>query len=327
MANFLQDIATRTRSFLQKGDSVDFSTVHHYLRTTQISARKAQTMIHDVPDVFNYLHESLVSDIPSNATKVDKELQVKYKRILSSTGWARSIKRPQPMGKFHVFEKTFGVAHKDIDWVIDNLSRYFPSTEKTVNFKDLTMAQAYILSYVSNINTTISWFQYLVYNYRLPKSSYPYKYQLAYMDDNEQIVEKTLIDGLEGSLRSKSPFRQGLDTMIKDGKNMQILVDDQSIDKFASKRDFPKTVEDQMRGFFNIPLFFGNVALSFQRQVDEYRETNIEWMNTRIAVISMDMQELDPQSDEYKRKEKILNNYTKEVAEFEEKLNKSKEDI
>lgn len=328
MENFLKDLVTYTKSLVRKKETVDFDVLINYFHTTKISARSAQTMINDNVSVFNYLHESLISDISLNASKTDRDLKKKYNDLLSSTGWARSIKRPQTMGKFHVFEKAFGSAHKDIDWIIDNFTTYFPDTDKEVDFSDLTVAQAYILSYVSNVQTTISWFQYLVHNYNLPNRSHTFPYQLQYMDKNKDIVEKTLMDGLEATNRRTSPFQTSLQKIIKDGKNMRIMIDDnQTIDTFASKRDFSSDVQEQMRGFFNVPMFIGNTVLSLQRKTDEHRQTTIEWMNTRIAVISMDMQELNPDSDEYRRKEKILNNYADDVADFERKLNKGNEDL
>lgn len=326
MANFLQRLVKDVKSLLRKKETVHFKNILQYMRTTQVAARNTQEMINSNVGVFNYLNENLISDIPlDDLSKTDRELKVKYKNILSSTPWTRHIKRPQTMGKFHVFEKTFGVAYKDIDWILDNIDKYFPNTDDTINVEDLTIAQAYILSYVSNIKTTISWFQYLVYNYNLPSKSHVYPYQLAHMDETKDIVEKTLSNGLESDGRSKTVFMRNLESIIKNKKNMRIMVNDQTIDQFASQRDFSSDIESELKGFFNIPLFFGNIILKFQLEIDEYRRTTMDWMNTRIAVIAMDMQELDPNSDEYKKKERILNKYSSDVADFEKKLEKNKE--
>lgn len=326
MANFLTTLVDKTKRLLTKDETIGLATLHHYLRTAQINARNAKRSIRDNTPVFEYIHEGLMEDNVQGLSSVDKDLQKSYRNLLRQKPWARHVSRKQTMGKFHVFEKAFQTADRDLDWIISNLDSYFPKDEKSFSFRDLTVAQAYVLSYASNVNTTISWFQYLTYNFRLPSTSFTYKYQIKYIRENVELVETLLMDNITSVSSRKSVFQAELEKIVKDGKNMQILVDDQSIDKFASKNDFSSGMSAQMNGFINIPVLVGDGVLFVQRMISDHRESTVEWMNTRIAVIAMDMQELDPESSEYKRLENIMNHYSKEVADYEEKINKSKED-
>lgn len=150
------------------------------------------------------------------------------------------------------------------------------------------------------------------------------KYRVAYL--KKYFVEFVHITNEMCNTKGKYGFIKDLEIVEKKGINFQVYSSDNtfSLDSVANVKDYPSSVISSLifvPTFFNIFALAGEALIKYQyNKINKIKDTK-EWLETRVALLKMDMNGVDKDDPEYIRTEKIVAKYDDMIIKYDKKIN------
>jgi hypothetical protein len=152
-----------------------------------------------------------------------------------------------------------------------------------------------------------------------------HKYMLTYLSDNHD----TMIGLCNSLVNSKGRFnvlneinavkKKGLDVKIVSSSGVGV----KNVSKFVGDVIGIENLFVSLFALITRPILtIGTLYVDMRHEYYASIQTKKQWMESRIALINMNMAEVEPGSEEYMKLSKIADVYSDKVAEYDKKLNR-----
>lgn len=269
--------------------------------------------------------KSLVKLIDDNRGDKDRLFVQAYLSIYS--GLTPKARNMEDHVAFSSFTYTIKLIQNVVIELREHLDRYIGTPE--LNQHNMRISHIGILGFVRKAQIVTQYFN-LLFTGVLRDVSHGFssntyivpKYRLKFLDVyRAQIVplinRGTTYDIFKDVLSTITEIRQnGNDLFIntEDGSDnselIALLNDDRSLNTSF------------VYNFENPVLTLGKIWLDVVHWFQIRRKKEKEWMESRVAVLRFELNNMDESSDEYKRLVQIADNYDREIIDLDEKLNK-----
>lgn len=202
---------------------------------------------------------------------------------------------------------------------------------KEINLFNTRLSHVLILGIIVEANMVTKFTKYLISalltdrNKDLLGAVAPYR--RMYLDENVQEFATVVT-----RIYSKTGA-YNFEAIIKDMKTKSIdmyLVDDNNnviIDQVNSSKLGAAPVTVLTKGIFVLDFFrwLGESWASYKHAKNQKRQTEKEWLESHVALLIMDLEEMDPDDREYKRLAKIIRRYESMINKLDRKIQKYEE--
>lgn len=198
-------------------------------------------------------------------------------------------------------------------------------TNKTINIFNTRLSHVVILGILAESKLIYNYSRYLISGMvsSLTKQRDIAKYRYAFINDNGQQMANIV-----ARAHSKTGS-YNFQAMIKDLKTQSIdvtLIDDMAnvvpnnIDESKIKKN---TLNVMQLGIPNLNIFrwLGEIWVTMKHNRAQEAKREKEWMEAHVALLKMDLADMDPDSEEYKRLVKIIEKYEEMITKADRKLN------
>lgn len=247
----------------------------------------------------------------SNSESVFKESYIAYFSKL--TGKAQQIERRAPL---EAIKQTALFGSKDLDDLRDNLDNLL-GDGADIPLTNLRFSGITVLSYVSQLDTLFTWANFLINAALSSESPAPYLVDNL----NSETSDVVSVVNLVLNRGNASSFLDQINTIRNSSQDMNVSVGGHTIDNFATDNDFSPSALSMSAGFIKSPaLALGRMYAQHQKAKSDRLKLTRDWLRNRVALLQMDMNKADVNSAEYKRLQKIVDNYNEMIVAQDQKI-------
>ena len=307
-------IFSKLRSHKQDG-GVNKNDILSLIDNNLVLLRTVINTVAENADLLNYIRTNLLRSTGTDAENAELyNLYDQYVKVLSPAG--RRLEADALLSSVY---QTAIVASSDHEKLRDNFAALFNqgTDAAQVQMEQLKLTHAAIFGYINLTSLMCDWFCFFVGGIigqpdealRTP----------AYRD---QIIRTsaTTVAGFVNSILARGTSKSIMDT-ISDIRNKGDLVmysESASLDTYANINDYPNAM--QLFGSFQPIMFFHDKLTMWAYNKYKRNQVMRDWLITKVAVLRMDMANVDPNSAEYQKKLAMLNKYSAYIAELDKKI-------
>ena len=285
------------------------------LDTTRTLVSNIMDELNKSEDVLKYI---MTSNNPNNKTAM--ALYAKYiKNIKSSAG------RDDSRIYLNSALLALRIIEKDLMYIDDKFNDIF---KDLTDPEDMKVSHAYVLGYLHLSDKLVSFVTNMLYLIDISTKSTKYKYV-------EKDVEKDVLivsEFVTNLFSRKVPASVSNDIkIIKSGKqsagNVLLMIDGKSLGEYVSESDYEIMVSSTLAQGITNPFFWlGTAIISYQHTKYENQKKKSEWIKAKISMLHMNMSNVDENSEDYLRQQKILNAYERMISDLDQKISKYEEE-
>lgn len=286
----------------------------------------------EVSDTLTALRETLTQDAVSerlglairqhgSGNQNQKFLATAYHAFLNAAAVsprAAAAERSDPMMLFY---NAVSVGIEDLELIRSNYSKIFDGTSSSgMTLDQMRMSNAIVLGYIESMFDMCRWGVYVLdllfaseSNNRVPP------YRVTWAIDHGGDMGKVAAEIFN---RSNHTTIMTLITDLRhDGNDVYIEQDGMTIDQYADDADYKPVHQAMASGFMRSTILMVGEALILRRK-EKYEQLKDmrEWLASRLSLIQLQMADVDPESPEYRRLEKISQSYMDMITKHDKKL-------
>lgn len=205
---------------------------------------------------------------------------------------------------------------KDLNDLRDNLDTLL-GDGADIPLTNLRFSGVTILSYVAQLDTLFTWANFLIDTALASTKPAPY---ITNALNSETPTAVNIVNTILNRGKSQD-FMSQINTIRDSSQDMNVSVGGHTIDNFATDNDFSPTALSMSAGFLKSPaLALGRMYAQHQKAKSDRLKLTRDWLRNRVALLQMDMNKVDPESAEYKRLQKIVDNYNEMIVAEDQKI-------
>lgn len=210
-----------------------------------------------------------------------------------------------------------------LDEVAKNIDNIFQN--KSINLFNTKVSHAVVFGMIADAEIFckfVDWFNTLMMSEMIPALPGILPYQLKYLEAAVKVVPALINRVVNG--RFNSTFVAGIMNYKNGGSDVLVVNgDNQSNAKFA-KIAGNVTDSDIESGARGINLFkkIGDWWVTLKDEKMRRLRAERDLVQARVQLLKLDLDGMDPESPEYKKQVKIIENYTALIARLDQKLDK-----
>lgn len=210
-----------------------------------------------------------------------------------------------------------------LDEVSKNIDNIFQN--KSINLFNTKVSHAVVFGMIADAEIFckfVDWFNTLMMSEMIPALPGILPYQLKYLEAAVKVVPALINRVVNG--RFNSTFVAGIMNYKNGGSDVLVVNgDNQSNAKFA-KIAGNVTDSDIESGARGISLFkkIGDWWVTLKDEKMRRLRAERDLVQARVQLLKLDLDGMDPESPEYKKQVKIIENYTALIARLDQKLDK-----
>ena len=210
-----------------------------------------------------------------------------------------------------------------LDEVSKNIDNIFQN--KSINLFNTKVSHAVVFGMIADAEIFckfVDWFNTLMMSEMIPALPGILPYQLKYLEAAVKVVPALINRVVNG--RFNSTFVAGIMNYKNGGSDVLVVNgDNQSNAKFA-KIAGNVTDSDIESGARGINLFkkIGDWWVTLKDEKMRRLRAERDLVQARVQLLKLDLDGMDPESPEYKKQVKIIENYTALIARLDQKLDK-----
>lgn len=210
-----------------------------------------------------------------------------------------------------------------LDEVAKNIDNIFQN--KSINLFNTKVSHAVVFGMIADAEMFckfVDWFNTLMMSEMIPALPGILPYQLKYLEAAVKVVPALINRVVNG--RFNSTFVAGIMNYKNGGSDVLVVNgDNQSNAKFA-KIAGNVTDSDIESGARGINLFkkIGDWWVTLKDEKMRRLRAERDLVQARVQLLKLDLDGMDPESPEYKKQVKIIENYTALIARLDQKLDK-----
>lgn len=244
----------------------------------------------------------------------DKKFLEVYKKFLS--GIHPMLKGVEEKSTLSSFFHIGTVIANDLSLIARNFNKIFGSYGSLETAK---ISHAYVLGYMHLSEVVYSWFASALFLLDTSNKERPAGYHLARLNDTLPIV-LAFMNAMQRRSSSATIMTE-LARIQTDGKDIALTTNGQTIGDYANETDYGAEAMVALNGFVANPLLLaGQAYMMLIRWKYEQRKAEREWLQAKIARMQLQLQGVDPESEQYKNLVKTIEFYTKHITELEAKI-------
>ena len=224
----------------------------------------------------------------------------------------------------------FGSIFESIQTVLidlnKNVDKYFPNP--VVNVDNIKISQAEILNFLHTVRVITTFYSFLYVglaaelsrSWTKADSKLQPKFRKNFIEEKTQFVVSVINkDTNEKTLRD---FINVINKMKQTGKDVLVKTDDGSNEQLFNTLGGVTSGVSRVTSNFNLNPFylFGKLWLDFIHWIRLRQQKEKEWMEARTNLLRLEMEGIDPNSEEYKRLLSIVEKYDRMIQDYDEKL-------
>lgn len=203
-----------------------------------------------------------------------------------------------------------------------NFSNIFPGKENNVAIDEMRVTQVLTVGYLRSVSAMLSFVSnmFALIPVKVRDNTQLPKYREFSVQKNLNAIALFINTLYDRSIGSTILVQIG--EIKKQGTDVFVVSDGDTIDKYANDRDYSRPSHNFMNGFTlgTFTMVISSAFMSTFRMLYEYRKNMREWIIVKTALLKMDMENVDPESNEYQHLVKILNKYEAILAKYEQKI-------
>lgn len=203
-----------------------------------------------------------------------------------------------------------------------SFSTIFPGKENTMRIDEMYVTQVLTIGYLKSVASLLSFVSNI---YALIPVNVSGNTQLPKYREVEAQKALTDVTSFINTVYDRSvgtTILAQIQEVKRLGTDVFVVSNGDTIDKYADDRDYSRPTHNFMGGFVlgNLSIFIGEAFSNIFRLLYAYRKDMREWMIVKTTLLKMDMENKDPDSEEYQHLVKILNKYESILAKYEQKI-------
>lgn len=318
MANYLEDIYNKAVEIANKhgGKGV---TKANLLESIRLTEKKLQ--------IFSQCINSMLQSDRRKVTDIIHELAAqkdKYLGCAEYVNMARALKGRDISTYFCTFETCANNLLTIIDKVVDNIDKMFDN--RNIRIENITLGQMAVFGMLEQANIFSKFSSYLldmvsfdILNSKGSKDLNPVaKYKVEYVAANKDLVYDLAFNLKTGYIN----YLKDINSVFKGKSNVKLLTQTGETNIGLVDPDEHSGNLFLRKATFNPFLLIGETWVLakhwlFQRTVKEK-----EYLESHVALLSLELNGVDPDSKEYQHHVKVINAYNKMIAELDAKIEK-----
>lgn len=301
----------------KKRDPVDKQGILNLVDNNLITLRLITDTYENNPTILTYIQTLIGASSISKDNTTLKNFYQKYFTGLNPVG--RQLENSGILKSVYTVAKLVIADHQAIR---DNFDLLFKDGTDVgdITIEQMKLSHATILGFINLSNIFADWFSYLIgqlvgqpgESVRIPP------YRLAIVGDSSSMVADFVNDVL---LRGSTQNIIALVQSVKKTGDVSLYTGSTTLNSYTNIKDYPGI--SRFIGSFNAwqPILW--VRELFSRLYSYNYKRNLilrEWVQTKIIILRMDADKLDPLSLEYQRQIRILQKYSDELAKLDRKI-------
>lgn len=208
---------------------------------------------------------------------------------------------------------------KGLDDLLDNLDTFL-GQGADISISDLRVSGMTLIGYTDQISDVIDWCNYML-NYALSDAE---DRQAPYVADVLEAITQTTAywdDQCTFLNRSNKTILSTIEDLAQSSANTNLIAGNHTLDSFVTDKDMPNLTLQTGPTFLRSPsvMISEHIALGKKAKLDNLKSQK-EWLQNKVALLQLKMNNVDPESEEYKRLKKVVDNYNDMIVANDRKI-------
>ena len=290
-------------------------TILNMVDNNLVQLQTVQSLFQDYPQIITAIPGFLANDL----NKSLQNIYTKYCQLLNTQ--QRLLERNKP---FQTISDTVTFVIRDHQLIRDQFNSLFDDGTDAgeITPEQFRLSHAVIMGYLILSRTLADWFSFFygtmagqpIEAHRDPA------YRLQEITDSTQQVASFVQDVLQ---RGKAATIIDLVRRVRQTGDVAVYSDAAPLSSYANAATYPGISNYvQILSPFQAILWVRELFVQVDRYFYKRNVAMREWLQTKAAILQLDMAQIDSNSPEYQRLLKILQNYSAIIADLDKKIAK-----
>lgn len=203
--------------------------------------------------------------------------------------------------------------------LLDNLDTFL-GQGADISLSDLRVGGMTLIGYTDQISDVIDWSNYML-NFALSDEG---DTSAPYVSDVLGALTQTTAQWADQCAALNSAHKTILSTLndlAQSSANTNLIAGNHTLDSFVTDKDMPNLTLQTAPSFLRSPsiMISEHIALGKKAKLDNLKSQK-EWLQNKVALLQLQMNNVDPESEEYKRLKKVVDNYNDMIVANDRKI-------
>jgi hypothetical protein len=256
------------------------------------------------------------------ANKQCQEALASYQNFLKIVASVSNTRKYDKLTPFQPIRDVISLIESDLNLVMDQLDTIFSSD---IAVTELRVSHAYVMGYVTLTQKLIG-FTYgsmaLLATYKSSDAQMPRWILRDATNEVEAIAEFVAVLILRSNQRRKTIITDIQDIRQKREADILLMSNGTTLDAYVEEHQFSRESHIAITSgmTFNPAVWISSVIIAIERYRLDLRRKQAEFIVIRMAILEMELSEVDPKDPEYQKKRKIIDNYGNMLSTIRKKI-------
>lgn len=255
---------------------------------------------------------------PSNP--LDRRLAELYERVYAPqlTGRFAVLERRR---RFAAIEEAVTLMLADHALVRQHFQALFAQNGAYLSEQDIKISHAIVLGYLEACRVALDWIVFLIQNVALPDTVRPLKYQLDFLEHHAEFTG-VFADEL-GARRFGATILTQVEDLKRRGVDVYLVAGGQVVSAYASDSDYTRGDRLALSRWLSVRnwiVAFADGFLVLQRNRYERNKELAETLKQKVALLTLQLQNVDPKSPDYQKQLQVITNYQAIIAQLDKRI-------